>query len=107
MAGSTVMEGGTPLGSIKLAEIDQTRLVVATRDSIRINDEYAVAVARYVPVSAASNVIKHRALYLPAKPLEYGDEKDLFAELGMVVEAGRDRSNVHPKTSPATVPANL
>jgi hypothetical protein len=83
---SAVFPDGTLVESIQEAVDAPTALVVARDGEVRVAPEWTHDGTRHVPVLAAHNLLKHRAIRLPGAPQEYGTVEELFSEIERYVE---------------------
>jgi hypothetical protein len=78
---SALLADGIILEAIQPSGSAVTKLVVASEDGFDIEEEWTAAGTRYIPVPAHHNLLKHKALFLPGEPVEYGTDEALFAEI--------------------------
>lgn len=78
---SLVLPDGTLVESIQEMADSATALVIAKNDEVRIASDWTHNGVRYVPVSAAHNLLKHRAIKLPGAPQGYETVEELFSEI--------------------------
>src|SRR5216684_4482464 len=83
---SAALPDGTLVESIQEMADAPTALVIARNGEIRVAPEWTHDGIRHVPVSAAHNLLKHRAIKLPGAPEEYGTVEELFSEIEHYVE---------------------
>lgn len=67
--------------SIQEGPDSATAFVIAKDGDFSIAPDWTYEGIRYVPVSAAHNLLKHRAIKLPGAPQEYGTTATLLTEL--------------------------
>src|SRR5258708_4408257 len=78
---SAVLPDGTLVESTQDSADVPTALVIAKGGAIRIAEDWTHDGIRHVPISAAHNLLKHRAIKLPGAPQEYGTVEALFGEI--------------------------
>src|SRR5665213_2762837 len=78
---SAVLPDGTLVESTQDSADAPTALVIARNGEIRTAPDWTHDGIHHVPIAAAHNLIKHRAIRLPGLPLEYGTIEELFAEI--------------------------
>ncbi len=78
---SVVLADGTIVECIQEKGDAQTQLAIGRNGEIVILPEWTNDGTRHVPISAAHNLIKHRAVRLPGAPCEYGNVEELFGDI--------------------------
>lgn len=78
---SVVLSDGTIVESTQENAEALTGLVIAKDGVIKSATDWTHEGTRHVPISAAHNLLKHRAVRLPGQPQEYGTVEELFAEI--------------------------
>jgi hypothetical protein len=73
--------GGAIVETIQEAPNSPTAFVISSDGNFRITADWTREGTRYVPVSAAHNLLKHRAIKLPGAPQEYGTAIALLDEI--------------------------
>jgi hypothetical protein len=78
---SAVSADGTIVETVYRPETGKTALVVARGEQIEIVAEWHDADGIHVPVRSSNNLIRHNVLLFPSEAVEYGDVKQLLAEI--------------------------
>lgn len=76
-----VSADGSLAEAIQEAAYAPTKLAIATGGNIVIVPNWTHQGTRYVPVSAAHDLLKHKAIRLPGAPSDYPSAEALFAEI--------------------------
>jgi hypothetical protein len=78
---SVVLTDGSVVECIQDKADAPTQLAIGRNGEIAISSEWTNGGIRHVPISAAHNLIRHRAIRLPGAPCEYGSVEELFGEI--------------------------
>jgi hypothetical protein len=78
---SAVLLNGTLVECTQDSADAPTALVISRAGAIEIAADWTHDGIRHVPISAAHNLLKHRAVRLPGLPMEYGTVEELFGEI--------------------------
>lgn len=73
---SGVFANNTIVESVQEEAGGRTALAISTSEGLSIVSDWTHESIRYVPVPSTHNLLKHRAVRLPGRPLEY-DSPDL------------------------------
>jgi hypothetical protein len=82
---SVVLADGTMVECIQEGADAPTQLAIGRGGEISISSEWLHDDVRHVPVPAAHNLIKHRAIKLPGSPQHYESVAELFSEIEQYV----------------------
>lgn len=78
---SDVLADGTLLESVQPEAQTPTSLVIARGNEIEAHSKWTHEDSDFVPVPAAHNLIKHRAIKLPGLPMEYRSAEKLASKI--------------------------
>lgn len=83
---SSVEPDGTLIETIFDQEAGRTALLVARGDALEITPEIERSGQRIVPVNAANNLLKHRAVLLPSEAADFANIDDLAEDIAAYIE---------------------
>lgn len=75
----------TVVETIFLHESETTAFAVASADGVRVLSHWPIRGIKLAPVRASNNLIKHSALLLPPRPIEFGDAATLAAHISAYI----------------------
>lgn len=78
---SDVLSDRTLVELVQAGPHAETEMVIARGDKIEVQSKWTNGGLDYIPVPAAHNLIKHRAIRLPGLPLGYEDAEQLADEI--------------------------
>jgi hypothetical protein len=81
----SAITGNTILETIYLPDSGTTAFVVSSQDGVQIVSQWQMRGAKYAPVRPSNNLIKHAALLLPPRPVEYGDVATLVTHISAYI----------------------
>jgi hypothetical protein len=83
---SSVEDDGTLIETVFEQERGRTALLVARGDALEILPEFERNGQRIVPVNAANNLLKHRAVLLPSETIEFGSVEELGTDIAAYIK---------------------
>lgn len=78
---SAILQSGEIVELVYLPELQKTKLAVWKNGNFELVDFYEESGKVLIPYSAKNNLIKHKIILLPGKPIEFGNAATLSAEI--------------------------